>query len=252
MLLKTLQKNFHSHLFKKENYKIFKYIKENQIKAPDRITIYRNTVIENLRNALQLTFPSIWKLLGQQSADKVARAFLADKKNLPSTAFLDDWGDGFPNFLQHFQPLQQLSYLPDVAQIEWLRHRSYCSKNTRPFNAQKLKQFSAEEMLNLQFIFNPSVFFYSSQYALLPIFAVAEDSERNINLEKSDTFVIILRKKQEVQVLSVAAEVYDFLLALKRGLTLENAFIVQDPEFNLQQALQFMLNYNMIWKVRIK
>jgi hypothetical protein len=250
--LKTIQKNFYKNIFQKENTKIIKHINETQIKATDRLTIYRNTIIENLRNALQLTYPAIWKLLGNECANSVARVFIKDNKNLPDSAFIDDWGGGFPDFLQQFEPLQHLIYLSDVARLEWFHHRSYCVQNTNPFKAQKLKQFSEEEMLNLQFKFNSSVFFYHSQYALQPIFALIDNPENTINLEKKDSFAIILRYKQEVQVFWVEENVFNFLMALQQGLTLENAFIAQGAEFNLPQALQFMLNYNMIWKVVTK
>jgi len=134
LTLTQLQQTFYDSVIDKSNHDILKYMHTDHINAMTRLNIYRNTVTEKLRRALEITYPAIWDLLDVACANSVAYAFLQEEKNLPETACLDDWGDHFPEFLRTFQPLEKMVYLCDVAKIQWYMHLSYCGTGDEIFH----------------------------------------------------------------------------------------------------------------------
>ena len=132
--IKKIQEYFCEGVLDYKNTDILQHICRNKITPEFRISIYRNTILQNLRHALEITFPAIWKLVGQECADSLAYLFVQDKINLPVSNCLDDWGKKFPKFLQNMKPISHLVYLKDIAQVEWLKHLSYCAKDYQPFD----------------------------------------------------------------------------------------------------------------------
>ena len=76
----------------------------------DRLSVYRNTSRTALTNALRLNFPAVQRLVGKDFFAAAADAFISH--NPPNTAWLDLYGDGFPEFLQSFEPATGLIIFP--------------------------------------------------------------------------------------------------------------------------------------------
>src|SRR5260370_2714307 len=85
--------------------------------AHDRLDIYRNTIILGLTKALRLCYPVVQRLVGADFFDDAARRFIAEHP--PRSAYLDQFGSEFPEFLRRFPPAASLAYLADVARLEW-------------------------------------------------------------------------------------------------------------------------------------
>src|SRR6516225_3565060 len=88
----------------------------NVLVPADRLSIYYNTSRTALTNALRLNFPAVQRLVGEDFFAAAADTFITHE--LPNTAWLDLYGEGFPDFLQSFEPAASLTYLPDVARLE--------------------------------------------------------------------------------------------------------------------------------------
>ena len=78
----------------------------------DRLSIYRNTSRTALTNALRLNFPAVQRLVGEDFFAAAADTFIT--REPPHAAWLDLYGESFPEFLQSFEPAASLTYLPDV------------------------------------------------------------------------------------------------------------------------------------------
>jgi hypothetical protein len=86
--------------------------------APDeRFSIYRNNVLSRLSETLREAFPVVRQIVSAQFFDYAAHTFI--EGHLPSEACLATYGADFPKFLKSFSAVSQLSYLPDVALLEW-------------------------------------------------------------------------------------------------------------------------------------
>jgi hypothetical protein len=82
----------------------------------EQLSIYRNTSRTALTSALRLNFPAVERLVGEDFFTAAADTFIT--REPPQTAWLDLFGEGFPEFLQGFEPAAALVYLPDVARLE--------------------------------------------------------------------------------------------------------------------------------------
>src|SRR5262249_46856368 len=78
----------------------------DELVPADRLTIYRNTSRSALTNALRLNFPAVQRLVGEDFFTAAADTFIT--REPPQTARLDLYGQGFPEFLQSFEPAAAL------------------------------------------------------------------------------------------------------------------------------------------------
>lgn len=141
--LDTIQKTFLQSILEK-NLADLSFIKSSY--PAERLDIYRQTIFENIRNSLAITFPGIWKLLGEECANSAAYAFSKHQHNLPISGCLDDFGENFPKFLGVQKELQALPYLKDYAYFEWLKHQSYMAKDIEPITNLEITAIPADKI----------------------------------------------------------------------------------------------------------
>src|SRR5262249_4376064 len=88
----------------------------------DRLNIYRNTFVTGVTKALRLSYPAVDKLVGADFFEGAAGLFIA--RHPPRSAYLDEYGADFPEFLRDFQPAASLVDLADVARLGWAVNRA--------------------------------------------------------------------------------------------------------------------------------
>jgi hypothetical protein len=86
------------------------------VSPQDALAVHRNTVLGALVGALRLVYPSVDRLVGEVFFDQMAAEFALTRP--PSGACLADYGAGFAEFLETYEPVAALGYLPDVARLE--------------------------------------------------------------------------------------------------------------------------------------
>lgn len=82
----------------------------------EALRVHRNTVMTGLANALRITYPTVAWLTGEDFFDQVALEFSG--KYPPKGACLSDYGSGFAEFLEDYDPARGLPYLADVARFD--------------------------------------------------------------------------------------------------------------------------------------
>lgn len=132
----------------------------------ERFAIYQRNKRENLRNALQITYAGTWTLLGQKCADCLAYDYIRHQDQLTSSGCLDDWGGGFPHYLQPADVVKDYPYVADFANYEWLRHQ--CSMAAQAATLEPSQCLAAlqgcEQSVAMRFV--PPVRLMESQHAL--------------------------------------------------------------------------------------
>ena len=101
-----------------------------------RFGVYRNNVVVSLIEALELGYPTVQKIIGNEYFGALAKVYVCDHP--PETPMMFKYSEGFPDFLQGFDPLAHLKYLPDVARLERARRQSYHSADSAADGAAKL------------------------------------------------------------------------------------------------------------------
>lgn len=78
--------------------------------------VYRNTVLKGCIDALMANYPTVHRLVGSTWMQSVALQFA--RQHLPTQASLIAYGEGFAGFLARLPSIQELPYLPGVAQLD--------------------------------------------------------------------------------------------------------------------------------------
>jgi hypothetical protein len=87
------------------------------IQADEALSVHRDTALGGLMNALNLSFPTVLALVGEDFFDQAALAFI--EQSPPASAWLTGYGEGFAGFLEAYEFAQELSYLADVARFDF-------------------------------------------------------------------------------------------------------------------------------------
>ncbi|MBY0500927.1 MAG: DNA-binding domain-containing protein [Alphaproteobacteria bacterium] len=217
-------------------------IKANGVKPHNRLSIYRNNITEALRKALFLTYPLTWELIGEECANGAAYAFIREGTSLPMVGNLEEWGENFPDFLEKFLPTQSLSYLPDFARFEWLKHLAYRAKDATPLDSHDFKGMDPESYSKLILKLHPSAQLFSSLFPLDQILSVVEGAVDSTQLENRKSHVLIIRPFQSVNVHWLSEPYFLFFALLEQGLSLrETLEELDDTEIQLYEILSFSL-----------
>jgi Putative DNA-binding domain len=98
------------------------------IPAEAAFAVHRDTALGGLAGALRLTFPTVDALVGEAFFDQTARDFVAEHP--PRCANLSTYGEGFPDFIEHYPHAASLAYLGDVARLDLAVGRALAKPDT--------------------------------------------------------------------------------------------------------------------------
>ena len=130
------------------------YVRADGLAAGERLGIYRNTASSVLATALHLSFPAVRYLVGPEFFEGAARLFAADAP--PASAWLDEYGADFPEFLAQLPQAAALAYLPDVARLEWQFNLVLHAPDAQPLALASLAQLKEIELAQLRFAPHPA------------------------------------------------------------------------------------------------
>lgn len=247
--LEAIQKKIQQSILK-QDLDDLSYIKSAY--PAERLSIYRQTILENICNALSITFPGIWKLLGEECANSAAYAFCEDKQNLPISGCLDDFGEGFIEFLSLQKEFNALPYLKDYGSFEWLRHQSYRAPHSPAISISELEAILANKLEKIGLSLIPSVFIFTAKFPIDKIQKIIEDSsEKSLNLTNKKIYAVIARPQLEVLVFWITESLWQFIEFLMQGLNLYKITEKMD-NLNLTEAMHFLLQHQLISKINIE
>lgn len=154
--LREVQEAFVHGLLTRESSTAAAYVAEDEaIPAADRLGIYRNTFIGTLIQALRNTYPAVERLVGANFFEGAATIFIG--AHPPRGAYLNEYGGEFGDFLAGFAPAAALTYLPDVARLEWAVSCCANAPDAPAVEPGALAQISEERQGLLRFRPHPAV-----------------------------------------------------------------------------------------------
>jgi Putative DNA-binding domain len=200
------------------------------LEPPERLSIYRNTSRIALINALRLNFPAVQRLVGANFFETAADAFITRKP--PQTAWLDLYGESFPEFLQGLEPAAALTYLPDVARLERAVGRALHAVDAEPLEYSQLLDIEPSVEGRVRFTAHPSVSLVSSPYPVDIIWraVLARDDAAlaAIDFSVGAVWLLVERRAGEVEVTRVDERRWNFAEALFTGQSLPASLAVAD------------------------
>jgi hypothetical protein len=196
----------------------------------EQLSIYRNTSRTALTSALRLNFPAAERLVGEDFFTAAADTFIT--REPPQTAWLDLFGEGFPEFLQGFEPAAALVYLPDVARLERAIGRALHAPDAKSVEYSQLLDIEPPHQGRVCFTPHPSVCLVSSPYPVDAIWraVLARDDVALAAIELSSGAVRLLveRRAGEIEVTRLDERRWKFAEALFAGHSLSTALTVAD------------------------
>lgn len=227
--------------------------KKGNIDVSDRLMVHRETVLENLISGLKITYPYIWKLLGEECARGVALAYSHNIENLMSRDKINSFGDKFPEFLRNFPSTTDIGYLPDFAELEWLRSKSYESIREECLLPQDMQEFFINGDGNGKLVLNSSVYFSKSKFPLDSIQSFLDNPEiEELNLDNSSSNIIVCRVQGKIETLYLSKNQWQFLYNLNNGDAIGKAiecFSNEEVEEQLSIMIQLLLSKQMVKEI---
>ncbi len=135
--------------------------------APKRFSVYRNNVASSLTRALEASFPTVRKLVGDAFFAAMAGVFL--RAHPPRSRILALYGDEFPGFLERFAPVAQLAYLPDVARLDQAMRESYHAADSEPLPEAAFQRLLGADIAGLRLRLAPSLRLVRSRWPVVAI-----------------------------------------------------------------------------------
>src|SRR5215813_6044551 len=187
--------------------------------GPDCLDIYRNTILSGLTKVLRLAFPAVERLVGSEFFESAADAFIAG--HLPRAAYLNQYGDEFPYFLSHYAPAATLSYLADVASLEWAINCALHAPDEAPLELSQLAALTPDDQCRVSFRAHPSVGLVRSDFPVDDIWrAVLSGDNRAmaaLDLAAGPVFLLVERGEAGLEITRMEKSAWGFLGALCRG-----------------------------------
>lgn len=218
-----------------------------------RFNVYRNNIYAGLVSVLEGRFPVVARLLGPEFFAGVARAYV--DRHPPRSPILMEYGGHFPEFLETFEPVRELLYLPDVARIEWAWNVAYYAADDEPVKLEELKSIPPERIPDLTVTLHTSLSVVRSRYPVVTIWTAncAEEEPDIIDAGAGGEDAMILRPETNVEVRRLPEGGAVFIAALARGRTLgraADAALEAAGTFDLQTNLAGLFASGAIMDVR--
>ena len=182
-----------------------------------RFAVYRNNVVAGLIDALQESFPATCRIVGDVFFRVMAREYV--KIAPPTSPILLNYGAGFAEHIQGFEPARELPYLADVARIERAWLEAYHAAEAVPLEASHFAGIAPDLLPQLRLQLHPSLRVVRSKFPVLTIWRmnVPGGVPVPIDLEAGGEDALIVRPAAAVEVRSLPDGGADFIAALESG-----------------------------------
>ena len=198
------------------------------------VAIYRNNCLSNLVRALTLNFPAVQRLVGGDFFAAAAQEFIS--QSAPASACLDDYGQAFAQFLKNFSPAGALSYLPDVARLEWSVSRALHASEAAGLEVSRLAALDAAAMAEVRFVPQPALTLLRLDTPADAIWRAVLDQDEAamaaVDLSAGAVHVLIERSQGAVQVRRLTSAAWHLTQRLCAGEPLHAVLASRDHLLN--------------------
>ncbi len=206
--------------------------------APRRFNVYRNNVTVSLTEALRQAFPVVRALVGKDFFTAMARVHL--RAHPPRSPLLMLYGEDMPAFLEAFEPVRHLGYLPDVARLELALRRSYHAADADPVPSEALQSLAPEQFLASRIAFAPATRLLRSRWPVATIWAANARGGPQPRAAVAED-VLITRPGYDPEPVLLPTGAGAFIAALMNGETAFEA-LEKASEFDLTATLGVLIS----------
>ena len=216
-----------------------------QLKHGARFALYRGNLTATWSKALAAAYPVIAQLVGEEFFEALAREY---GRAHPSTSGdLNQFGAHFEAFLRAFPHVRDLPYLPDMARLEWLLHRTHYAQEAPAIGAAQLAVIDPEALERCRFVWPATASLFAADWAVVPLWLAHQQGSGVAFPQqmRAACQALVSRPQWTAQLTPLDAASFAALQALRAGRSfgesLDAAFEIDeafDVGANLQQWLQ--------------
>lgn len=237
--LPDLQRRFLAALYDDGDPGPVEAIAGNGLAPAARLRIYRHSCDAIQTGALRTAYPAVLALVGEDYFEQAAHGYRLAHPSRSGN--LQAFGARFGDHLESLPETHALTYLGDVARLEWLRQRAALAPDAETLDAAICEQRMHTAHGKARIRFHPSVRLFASRHAVLAIwqFAMHPSGERFVLPEHGEN-VVLWRAGGEVAMAVLDDASHVCLETLARGATLNIADTVartKDPAFDLRACI---------------
>jgi hypothetical protein len=253
--LRDLQTQFKIDLFDVSGAFKGAYIKKDGLSAKERIAIYRNNVFSNYREALKAVYPVVERLVGEQFFRQTADCYICAYPSLSGD--LNEYGANFPHFLAAFEPAAQLTYLSDVARLEWQMELVFHAADYVSKMLAKLAAMPEREYDKLRFTLHPASQLFQSNYPVARIWQVNQPDWQGdcaVDLQVGGCQLLVCRDNFTVVIKPLTKGEYAMLRGLSKGEDIATTFCKASgvqSDLDLGVFLQHMIHEGVLVDVLV-
>lgn len=240
------QTSFHDALFDRATPVPMGLQDGQGLPAGRRFNVYRNTVAVSLTEALELGFPAVRSLIGDENFRKLAGLFL--RRTPPSTPLMMLYGKEFPEFLESFAPLSDIRYLGDVARLEQAQREAYHAADAKPVAPEALAGLAPDALAHSRFRLAPAIRLIRSVWPVHDIWRFATQKGAAKPAARAQD-VLVTRPDYDPELHVLPEGGAAFLGAIQTGATLTKACEAGEIEteaFDLAAMLGLLLQTGAI------
>lgn len=213
-----------------------------------RFGVYRNNVLGSLSNVLKAAYPATCRIVGEEFFLVMARPYVIAAP--PQSPRLIEYGAGFADFIETFEPAASLPYLADVARIERAWQEALHAAEAAPVPPAAVAAVPQERLARLRLALHPSLRVTVSAYPALTIWEmnVGDGVPAPVDLARAEDCLIV-RSAAEVFARRLKQGAAGFLVRLREGAALGEAAaatLEAHAGFNLAATLALMLSVGAI------
>ncbi len=244
--LLEVQAGFRAGVLEQGDAPILPEIAGDGLAPAARLSIYRNHVFTTLTNALKATFPVVCRLVDERFFAYAAHEYIRDHP--PRIRCLFEYGASFAEFLAAFPPCRDLSYLPDVARLEWAMNEALHAADAPRFEPARLAAVPPDDAPNLVLRLDPALRLLASPWPVDNIWAANQpgsDPDARVDLDAGGVQLQIRRAGDRVLFRRSDAASFAFRSALAGGERLSDAAdaaLGEDSTFDLAAALRALIS----------
>lgn len=219
------------------------------------LALYRRLICDNYTEVLKITYPILFRLVGRQYFETVARGYL--RKHPSTSGDLFPYGRQLPEFLKASEALPLLT---ELARLEWACHEIHQAADSTPMAFDQVRTVALAEPSRVTVQFHAASRLLSFPIPVHRVWqALQPDASAegtiDLPLPGQETGIVVTRRDGRIRVTPIGTRDYLLLEAMSRGADLasvERMASASAPDFDFTRFIAAMLNLDVIAGFSVK